>query len=219
VDQKTPIPTKGRESSFHLQTLAVPPSLTANCVFQFAALSAPTIIGCLDNGRLPTRANGQPQGFASAGRPQGSPLQFHLRGSGANFNRFPRTGLSACCGFCRSRLSDASAGLLFSVSAFVVERDAISLHVFDCGELSAEVRMCQGSSHLRRQFIVIGMRTNPESDDSFPFTDSHRPITEAGAHRINRAGRVYLFEVQTWVARILFEEFVGFFSLSSDMGW
>ena len=67
------------------------------------------------------------------------------------------------------------------------------------------------------QLIIFSMRSNPKPYHVASLQFTYSPIVHTNSNRINWTTRVYLFEMQTRMVRILTEQFVNFPSVLSNV--
>ena len=72
-------------------------------------------------------------------------------------------------------------------------------------------------SQRAQEAIVLGVRADPEPDDDVAVDDAQRAVAKSHPCGVDRPGGVHVFEVETWVMRIIFETAVGFTGPALDM--
>lgn len=72
-------------------------------------------------------------------------------------------------------------------------------------------------SQRAEEAVVLGVRADPESNDDIAIDDAQRAMAESQPRGVDRPGGVHVFEVETWVLRVLFETAVGFTGPALDM--
>lgn len=81
--------------------------------------------------------------------------------------------------------------------------------------LDAVVR--HDGSQRAQKAIVLGVRADPEPDDDIAVDDAQRAMAEAHPCGVDGPGGVDVFEVETWVMRVVPETAVGFTGPALDM--
>lgn len=81
--------------------------------------------------------------------------------------------------------------------------------------LDAVVR--RDGSQRAEKAIVLGVRANPEPNDDIAVEDTQRTVAESHPCGVDGPGGVDVFEVETWVMRVVLETAVGFTGPALDM--
>jgi len=72
-------------------------------------------------------------------------------------------------------------------------------------------------SQRAEEAIVLGVRADPEPDDDVAVDDAQRAMAESRPCGVDGSGGVGVFEVETWVVRVVLETAVGFTGPALDM--
>ncbi len=70
--------------------------------------------------------------------------------------------------------------------------------------------------HARYEVVVVRVRADPKPDNVFSGANPERPVIEADPYRVDRHGRMDLFEAQARMMLVLLKDPVGLSGLTLD---